>query len=190
VSLLTLGCPLRQLYGARFPGLYAWVTARNGDVFGPRATDIGVQRWMNAFCSGDYVGRWLWSNAKHQPVLKHPMACTVGHDPFGRVDVYTGFNPTPPAEGHLHAAREVEVCLGLGAHTHYLERDQTTVAWMIDWLVRARPLGQDADAAELEPPVTLDATAGAPAQVAAVEASVLSDGQPAPAAAPDRVATQ
>jgi len=182
VSLLTLGCPLRQLYGARFPGLYAWVTAKNGNVFGPRAADIGVQRWMNAFCSGDYVGRWLWSNAAHQPALEHPMANTVGHDPFGRVDVYTGFNPVPPAEALLHAAREVEVCLGLGAHTHYLERDQTTVAWMIDWLVRARPLGQDPHPDDLEQPVTLDATAGAPAKVATVEASVLSDGQ----AAPDR----
>jgi len=188
VSLLTLGCPLRQLYSARFPGLYAWVTARNGNVFGPRASDIGVQRWMNAFCSGDYVGRWLWSNATHQPVLAHPTVNTVGHDPFGRVDAYTGFNPTPPAQAGLHAAREVEVCLGLGAHTHYLERDQTTVAWMIDWLVHARPLGQVDVPADLGPPVTLDATAGAPTQVAPVEASVLSEGQAAPAAAPDRVA--
>ena len=186
ISLLTLGCPLRQLYGSRFPGLYAWVLAKNGPAFGPRAADIGVQRWMNAFCSGDYVGRWLWSNAAHEPVLKHPMVNAVGHDPFGRVDVYTGFNPTPPAEAHLHEAREVEVCLGLGAHTHYLERDQSTVAWMIDYLVRARPLGTDQGPADLEGGVvTLDATAGQPAQVAPVQGSVLSDGQAAPAVAPD-----
>ena len=186
ISLLTLGCPLRQLYGARFPGLYAWVLARNGEVFGPRAADIGVQRWMNAFCSGDYVGRWLWSSAKNEPTLKHPMTNAVGHDPFGRVDVYTGFNPTPPAEAHLHAAREVEVCLGLGAHTHYLERDQTTVAWMIDFLVRARPLGQAESPADAKGGVvTLDGTAAQGAQVAPVQGSVLSDGQAAPAAAPD-----
>jgi hypothetical protein len=189
ISLLTLGCPLRQLYGARFPGLYAWVLARNGNVFGPRAADIGVQRWMNAFCSGDYVGRWLWSNAQHDPVLKHPMANAVGRDPFGRVDAYTGFDPTPPAEAHLHEAREVEVCLGLGAHTHYLERDQTTVAWMIDWLVRARPLGDDRGPGDLERPVpTVDAAGGAPAQVVAAEASVVSDGAAAPPAAPDATA--
>ncbi len=188
VSLLTLGCPLRQLYGARFPGLYAWVLARNGHVFGPRASDIGVQRWMNAFCSGDYVGRWLWSNAGHDQALKHPMVDTVGHDPFGRVDAYTGFNPTPPAEAHLQPAREVEVCLGLGAHTHYLERDQTTVAWMIDWLVRARPLGTPV-AGDLDRPVaTLAATDGQPARAVAEEASVVSDGQAAPAAAPDATA--
>ena len=187
ISLLTLGCPLRQLYGARFPGLYAWVLARNGRVFGPRAADIGVQRWMNAFCSGDYVGRWLWSNAQqHDAALKHPMSNKVGHDPFGRVDAYTGFNPTPPAEAHLHEAREVEVCLGLGAHTHYLERDQLTVAWMIDWLVRARPLGDDEGPGDLEGPVpTVDAPGGQPAEVVPVEASVVSDGTAAPAVAPD-----
>jgi len=190
VSLLTLGCPLRQLYGARFPGLYAWVLARNGRVFGPRATDIGVARWMNAFCSGDYVGRWLWSNAQHDPQLRHPMSNKVGHDPFGRVDAYTGFNPTPPAEAHLHEAREVEVCLGLGAHTHYLERDQLTVAWMIDWLIRARPLGDDEGPSDLEggPVPTIDATGAQPADVVPVEASVVSDGQAAPAAAPDSTA--
>ena len=186
VNLLTLGCPLRQLYGARFPGLYAWVLARNGHVFGPRATDVGVQRWMNAFCSGDYVGRWLWSNADHQAALRHPMLNPVGHDPFGRVDIYGGFNPMPPVEARLLQAREVEVCLGLGAHTHYLERDQTTVAWMIDWLVRARAPGDPADLAR--PVVTVDATPGAsaPAAVVPMEASVVSDGQAAPAAAPDR----
>jgi hypothetical protein len=191
VSLLTLGCPLRQLYGARFPGLYAWVLAKNGEVFGPRATDVGVQRWMNAFCSGDYVGRWLWSNAAHEPVLRHPTSDAVGHDPFGRVDVYTGFNPTPPAEGSLRPAREVEVCLGLGAHTHYFERDQTTVAWMIDWLVRAPAPDAAQDAAGPDGPgpvATIAAPAGGPAEVVGAEGSVVSDGIPAPAAAPDATA--
>ena len=188
VNLLTLGCPLRQLYGARFPGLYAWVLARNGQVFGPRAADVGVQRWMNAFCSGDYVGRWLWSDAAHEPLLRHPTDYAVGHDPFGRVDVYAGFNPTPPAEAQLHAAREVEVCLGLGAHTHYFERDQTTVAWMIDYLVRARPLDDAeaaADGAQQRQVPTIAAEAGEAPQAVAAEASVVSDGIAAPAAAPD-----
>ena len=184
-SLLTMGCPLRQLYGARFPGLYAWVLAKNGAAFGPRAADIGVQRWMNAFCSGDYVGRWLWSSAGHDSALSHPMNDGVGHDPFGRVDAYAGFNPSPPAEAQLQAAREVEVCLGLGAHTHYFERDQLTVAWMIDWLLRACPPGVQG-----APVVTLDAAGGggAGAKVVGVEASVVSDGAPAPAAAPDATA--
>ena len=185
VNLLTLGCPLRQLYGARFPGLYAWVLAKNGAVFGPRAADIGVQRWMNAFCSGDYVGRWLWSNAGHDTTLAHPMINAVDHDPFGRVDAYTGFNPAPPAEAGLLAAREVEVCLGLGAHTHYLEPDQTTVAWMIDWLIRAQP---PTGAASMDAVPTLDAPGGQAARVVPAQASVVSDGTAAPAAAPDATA--
>ena len=186
VSLLTLGCPLRQLYGARFPGLYGWVLAKNGAVFGPRAADIGVRRWMNAFCSGDYVGRWLWSDVGDEPELKHPMINTLAGDAFGRVDAYTGFDPMPPVEALLDQAREVEVCLGLGAHTHYFERDQLTVAWMIDYLVRAPsggPAGAPGPAAGPVP--TIVAAAGQPAQAVVTEASVASDGTAAPAAAPD-----
>jgi hypothetical protein len=182
ISLLTAGCPLRQLYGARFPGLYAWVLAKNDRVFGPRAADIGVQRWMNAFCSGDYVGRWLWSSATEHATLDHPMVNHVGHDPFGRLDAYTGFNPSPPAEAHLHEAREVEVCLGLGAHTHYFERDQTTVAWMIDYLIHARALGLPEGPTRIEGPVvTLDATDGKTPELVRVDAAVVADGQAEPA---------
>jgi hypothetical protein len=183
VSLLTLGCPLRQLYGARFPGLYAWVLARNGPVFGPRAADVGVRRWMNAFCSGDYVGRWLWSTAADETSLAHPTNDAVGDDPFGRLDAYTGFDPMPPVEARLREAREVEVCLGLGAHTHYFDLDQTTVAWMIDWLVHAP---DDADGPPPAGPVpTLSAPGGGPARLVPAQASVVSDGTPAPPAAPD-----
>ncbi|MFL6678880.1 MAG: hypothetical protein ACJ8IK_11105 [Burkholderiaceae bacterium] len=185
-NLLTLGCPLRQLYAARFPGLYAWVLARNGDMFGPRAADVGVQRWMNAFCSGDYVGRWLWSHAGDAPVLRHPTDDTLEADPFGRADAYTGFDPMPPVDTVLDPAREAEVCLGLGAHTHYLERDQATVAWMIDYLVRARPPGDDAGAPGTTRAVpTVVAAAGRPAAVVPAQASVVSDGTAAPAVAPD-----
>ena len=158
VSLLTVGCPLRQLYAARFPGLYAWVLANHGHRFGPRAADIGVARWMNAFCSGDYVGRWLWSRAEPGAALDHPTEDTVGHEPFGRSDVYADFEPMPPDEGPLRRAREVEVCLGLGAHTHYFERDQATVAWLVDWLVRAAPVeGRRDEPAGARPVVEVDA---------------------------------
>jgi hypothetical protein len=156
VSLLTLGCPLRPLYAARFPCLYGWVLARNGDTFGPTAGDIGAERWMNGFCSGDYVGRWLWSGARATAVLGHPADMTLGSRGFGRSDVYGGFQPDPPVEELLAPAREVEVCLGLGAHTHYLEAEQASVAWMIDWLVRADPVEPEEEA---ELPVALSVEA-------------------------------
>jgi len=135
VHLLTLGCPLRQLYAARFPGVYDWVMRAGDGRAGPRADDIGVARWLNGYCSGDYVGRWLWSDARGLRYT-HPTTATLMAPAFGRVDVYGGFHPAPPIDPAFVAAREAEVCLGLGAHTHYLEDDQVTVAWMIDHLLR------------------------------------------------------
>ena len=136
ISLMTLGCPLRQLYAARFPTLYRWVLARHNGVDGPVAADIGVRRWVNAFCSGDYVGRWLWSKADEDgDVIGHPMMDTADEKPFGRVDAYSPFKPMPPSIRALKSVSEAEQCLGTGAHTHYFERYQTHVAWMIDHLI-------------------------------------------------------
>jgi hypothetical protein len=53
VYLFTMGCPLRQLYGARFPDEYGWAMA-------PTPDDTGVDFWSNFYRSGDYVGRALW----------------------------------------------------------------------------------------------------------------------------------
>lgn len=136
VRLLTLGCPLRQLYAARFPSLYGWVLASHKGGNGPKAADIGVRLWANAFTSGDYVGRWLWSSpAVSGDVIGHPMVDSVHPPEFGRTDAYSAFNPMPPAAHPLSTAQEIEVCLGVGAHTHYLEPDQGNVAWLIDQLV-------------------------------------------------------
>ena len=136
IRLLTLGCPLRQLYAARFPTLYRWILKRRGPISGPRAADIGVERWTNAFCSGDYVGRWLWSRheGNDDDALGHPMVDTA-EPSFGRADAYAGFDPMPPLAQPFNAATEVEVCLGLGAHTHYFETEQHTVAWLVDHLI-------------------------------------------------------
>lgn len=102
VDLLTAGCPLRQLYAARFPHLYEWVLTAE-------ASDVGVQRWVNAYATGDYVGRWLWAD----PPL---------------------YKPSPPVT--VMTAAEHDVCLGSGAHTHYFDQEQVLVARWIDALVR------------------------------------------------------
>jgi hypothetical protein len=141
LSLLTLGCPLRQLYASRFPYLYSWVIEPNKGLSGPLATDIGVERWANAFSSGDYVGRWLRSDsADPKDPIGHPMSDLVDDRDgrgLGRIDAYAGFVPMPPAAEMLEHKREIEVCLGLGAHTHYFEPDQSTVAWLVDYLIGA-----------------------------------------------------
>jgi hypothetical protein len=53
IDLLTFGSPLRQLYAARFRGIYGW--ARNANL-----SDAGLASWGNGYGSGDYVGRNLW----------------------------------------------------------------------------------------------------------------------------------
>ena len=141
VNLLTLGCPLRQLYAARFPTLYRWVIARRGEVTGPLAADVGVARWVNAFCSGDYVGRWLWSDSpvgEDQDPLGHPLCDDVTHRRFGRDNAYDGLDPMPPCGPSFGTSREAELCLGLGAHNRYFDAGQAKVAWLIDHLLIAK----------------------------------------------------
>jgi len=55
IQLFTMGCPLRQMYNLRFPYLYRWAGSPD-----PAAL-AGVSNWVNAYRSGDYVGRCLWA---------------------------------------------------------------------------------------------------------------------------------
>ena len=59
VRLLTMGCPLLQLYDWRFPVVYGWA-GQDGQAGADPGT-LGVARWVNAYGSGDYVGRALWN---------------------------------------------------------------------------------------------------------------------------------
>jgi hypothetical protein len=135
VRLVTLGCPLRQLYAARFPSLYGWVLRRNGNGNGPAAADIGVVRWANGYTSGDYVGRWLWSSPGDGDPIGRPMIDTLDPIVLGRVNAYARFDPMPPDAQKLAAMSEFELCVGFGAHTHYFEPDQALVAWLIEEVV-------------------------------------------------------
>ena len=122
VDLLTAGCPLRQLYAARFPELYAWALQARQGQSGPAAADVGVGRWINVYTTGDYVGRWLWCDAP-------PAVDTVNGKP-------TLYDPCcAPGAG---TSAERDVCLGSGAHTHYFEQPQPLVAACIDQLVAGR----------------------------------------------------
>ena len=120
VRLLTLGSPLRQLYAARFPKLYAWVLADHAGRNGPRAQDIGVERWANAFGSGDYVGRWLWARSVQPPRKYHPLIDDL-EPGLGRALAYDAFDPMPPEPAGLVGRVEFETCVGYDAHTHYFD---------------------------------------------------------------------
>lgn len=101
IRLVTAGSPLRQLYARRFPDEYAWVEGARGE--GPNLAEFfGVERWLNLYNSGDYVGRALWSNAPDRP-----------WDPS-----VSPLDPNEPTR---------DLLLGLGAHTHYFDGDDPRV---------------------------------------------------------------
>ena len=102
VFFFTMGSPLRQLYAQRFPHLYGWVCEPTVNPVGPDgSTLLGVDnRWMNAYRSGDYVGRQLWEM---------------------RNDPYVPSQPPSPAQLG-------DACIGPGAHTHYWDESADWVA--------------------------------------------------------------
>lgn len=137
IQLLTVGSPLRQLYAARFPFLYRWSIERTERTSGPTPADIGVRRWLNAFCSGDYVGRWLWADHLQDVTdeVGEPMEGTVAEPRLGRCSTYGNFDPVPPVFAKLAEQTHVEACLGLGAHTHYFDSGERLVAALAHHLV-------------------------------------------------------
>lgn len=107
ISLFTMGSPLRQLYYLRFPDLYAWVVAQKD---GPDPSQLfKVQTWVNAYRSGDYVGRRL-----------------LQENGVGAPEWTT----TPFGEGN-----RVEFCIGEGAHTHYWDWSAPGIALELDRLI-------------------------------------------------------
>ena len=117
IYLFTMGCPLRQLYLLRFPHLYEWVGEEVTESHvipenaKPAPDELGVQRWVNAFRSGDYVGRALWRRS----------ADAIASD--------------TAAEDSAHSRREF--CAGSGAHTHYWDQCGRTIAAELDRLIQS-----------------------------------------------------
>ena len=117
IGLVTVGSPLRNLYAERFPLLYRWMgsNAAGFAAAGPRAADVGAAEWVNAFRSGDYVGRAIWGR-------RNEAYGVAGSGPDGRIE----------AE---RAGDRAEFCLGAGAHTHYFGNDAVALAAEIDRLI-------------------------------------------------------
>jgi hypothetical protein len=103
-----MGCPLRDLYGLRFPRLYGWTRDSGDPTMKALPADLerdpqrvpaplglyAVKRWVNAYRSGDYIGRFLWRTDQ----------CDYRWD---------------PRETSADGAVRKEFCIGAGAHTHY-----------------------------------------------------------------------
>jgi hypothetical protein len=119
IALVTVGSPLRDLYGERFPLLYRWLgsSAREFETCGPGAADIGAVEWVNAFRSGDYVGRFVWT-----PSREPYRIAAVGEDGMVEAD---------------RAGDRTQLCLGAGAHTHYFSHDAVALAVELDRLIAA-----------------------------------------------------
>jgi len=136
VTLFTMGCPLRELYALRFPRLYAWARHEDtapmrewrADDLGvdrrssePNPAELGVVRWINAYRSGDYIGRYLWRT----PLCRYLWASDLGGVPFDR-----------PARWISSDGRQrTEFCIGAGAHTHYWDRTAPAIALELDRLI-------------------------------------------------------
>jgi hypothetical protein len=133
IYFFSVGCPLRQLYALHFPDLYGWARPDNPsspDPWAPRDiaanTDpdpkelLGVRQWVNAFRSGDYIGRYLW----------RADTCRYQWDTLRE-------RAEPPPENLSEDADGLrrEFCLGTGAHTHYLDGTAPAVAAEIDRLI-------------------------------------------------------
>ena len=85
VTLLSFGCPARQTYARRFPGQFGqWLDPSLGG-------DSPLDRWVNVFRSGDYIGREVFDESST-------------YDPF---------------DSTFRLPRRVERCIGPGVHTGY-----------------------------------------------------------------------
>jgi hypothetical protein len=108
MSLFTLGCPLRQLYAARFPWIYDWVGLTSDKRIEKLQAPPQVGSWTNAYGAGDYVGRNLWR---------------PDHEAFTRV------------QPHWRNGIRTEFCLGPWAHVHYWDWQNLEVAKELDHLI-------------------------------------------------------
>ena len=141
--LVTMGSPLRQLYAANFPHLYGWVNASDPSPEEeeerlenplrtmelptissrcPDPNELRVERWVNLYTSGDYVGRNLWCD-----------------------DSWNGIWERRTVDQAISGDGRRERCLGAGTHTHYWE--SADVAEELDQLI-ATPNAMDRAALE------------------------------------------
>lgn len=134
IHLFTMGNPLRQLLNRFFPHHYQWVrsspdmtqddsTTEQRDESGnttPLPDDLSVESWTNAYRSGDYVGRALWAD-----------------DWYRRTDSGDEKGSYPEPITLLKNGKVTEMCIGLGAHTHYWDQSAPDITDRLDEMILA-----------------------------------------------------
>lgn len=132
-TLFTMGNPLRQLYAFSFPPLYTWTEQPPN---APGEHDLGIVEWVNAYRTGDYVGRWVWRGSSDPNVWRR---CSGSDQSQGAPLVFS--SPTHCCE---------EICIGAGAHTHYWDQTAGDIAAMLDHLINNSLCQRKADEPLLE----------------------------------------
>jgi hypothetical protein len=106
IGLLTYGSPLRQLYRWRLPYFYSWA---NGTL--PELEKFGLKDWVNAYGSGDYIGR------------------NLEKDDIGRVPC------TKQNRFGLITRLPKDRCIGPLAHLHYLDAENHAIAKLFNDMI-------------------------------------------------------
>lgn len=144
IRLLTFGNPLRQLLNCFFPHIYWWVrdepdngarpVAKASDTppdlthlpDTPKVSDLGaaVKLWFNAYRSGDFVGRMLWSDHWYS---RNNLGPDRGQYPEEVTIINDAAHPN---------IRRAEMCIGLGGHNDYWNRTAPDMAEQLDKLIQ------------------------------------------------------
>lgn len=122
ICLLTFGSPLRQLYNQRFPLQYAWAGKNTNQntplpLHGPNPKSLGVSFWSNLYCSGDYIGRYLWYADNDANIWRNRWSTD--------------------SPNSLNYRNTREKCIGAGGHTQYWNGLYPEVAEELDTLISA-----------------------------------------------------
>jgi hypothetical protein len=90
---------------------------------------MGLTRWVNAYRSGDYVGRAIWRHAVDGCDWLYRAA------PFDAATRFVGdVPPVTYVSEDAHRSRR-ELCIGAGAHTHYWDATAKAIAVELDLLL-------------------------------------------------------
>jgi hypothetical protein len=145
IYLFTMGSPLRQLYNFAFPHLYYWIESTDlmieigqtevshtplssGVLFStPNPSQLlGVREWINAYRSGDYIGRSLWLNNIDQKRWE-TLPKTYQFITTEKISLNGTLVP--------RTVIRKDFCIGTGAHTHYWNKYAPDIAKELDQLI-------------------------------------------------------